>query len=287
MNLNLFDILNCVLNEEASKEEVEKSIYGKTPTRGINKGITRHRYVKIVYDDTHNNQHPEKLPPPKNGVNPKDVRIIQPYTLGIDKSNGKLSLRAFQVGAPSRRDHKPTWRMFRLDRIMDWKEMKKTFTVPAPGYNPQDKGMSNIIATAEFKEMDTLDNVKQQTKDIANAPKAQMKNQTGAIPFASQQKKVNVMTSQPNSQRYRQMANNVANRFSNNKEKEDYWKQFDLAQQEKNMQDAEQEKKQQASQQIRNDAVKPNTNNQTGPIGKNNDNDYDIDNVEYNDEEYK
>lgn len=293
MKLNLYDILKHVLNESVSQEQVMNSIQGFTPRVGKNKGITRHKYVKITYDDTINNPHPEDLPEPINGTNPKEVRIIQPYTLGIDKKNGQLSVRAFQLGAPSRRDHKPYWRMFRLDRIVGWDEMKKTFTVPAPGYNPNDKGMSNIIATAEFAEMDDTKLIRQKTQDILNSPKVrnkysqdymqnQEKNQPGAIPFANQQKKVNVMTSQPNSQRYKQMANNVTNRFSSDQDKKDYWKQYDLAQNERD--NIENEKKR-ISNQIQNDAIKPNGNRKSGPLKP--DDDFDVDNTDYNDEEFK
>ena len=171
--------------------------------------------------------------------------------------------------------------------------MKKTFTVPAPGYNPNDKGMSNIIATAEFAEMDDTKLIRQKTQDILNSPKVrnkysqdymqnQEKNQPGAIPFASQQKKVNVMTSQPNSQRYKQMANNVANRFSSDQDRKDYWKQYDLAQNER---DNIENKKKRISNQIQNDAIKPNGNRKLGPLKPNDD--FDVDNADYNDEDYK
>ena len=183
--------------------------------------------------------------------------------------------------------------MFRLDRIVGWKEMKKSFTIPAPGYNPNDKGMSNIIATAEFAEMDDTKLIRQKTQDILNSPKVrnkysqdymqnQEKNQPGAIPFANQQKKVNVMTSQPNSQRYKQMSNNVANRFSSDQDKKDYWKQYDLAQNERD--NIENEKKR-ISNQIQNDAIKPNGNRKSGPLKP--DDDFDVDNTDYNDEEFK
>ena len=84
------------------------------------------------------------------------------------------------------------------------------------------------------KAVGTLGN---RTQDIQNAPKIASKNKLGPIPYASQQRKKNVFTSQPNSQKYQMYQKNIADtendfdRFS-----DDIWAK---AEAEKQQQDAD------------------------------------------------
>jgi hypothetical protein len=88
----------------------------------------------------------------------RGYRTIEPYALGISKA-GNLVLRAYQqAGAsdskvnPTRaNDRIPGWRMFRVDGITTFMKTHKQFdgTKPRPNYNPNDKGMSEIIAAVQ------------------------------------------------------------------------------------------------------------------------------------------
>lgn len=84
-------------------------------------------------------------------------RIIQPVTLGHSKS-GNLVLRAFQPYGDTKTKI-PSWKLFRLDRIEDWKPNKnKHFSEPPVAqfksegkYNPNgDKTMTDVLVQASF-----------------------------------------------------------------------------------------------------------------------------------------
>lgn len=85
------------------------------------------------------------------------MRVIQPVVLGHSKS-GNLVLRAFQPYGDTK-TKRPAWKMFRLDRIEDWKPNKgKHFSEP-PGaqfsaegkYNPKGDGsMVDVLVQANF-----------------------------------------------------------------------------------------------------------------------------------------
>ena len=93
--------------------------------------INKLRKVRITYDDT-------------KGGKGKNERTIIPIAFGIDKRNGKASIRAYQIGWSSKRGYnrqtndiaakkdpsywreRPHWKLFIVDRIGNWStEMKK------------------------------------------------------------------------------------------------------------------------------------------------------------------
>ena len=234
MTLNLYEILQKVLNESAGEDDVTNA-------------IINHNYVDIKYSDEKNNA-PNK-------------RIIQPYAYGLSMA-GNPVLRAFQIAGDTLRGE-PKWKTFRLDRITYWHPRKQTFHIPPPmqGYNTQnyndlgDGSMSKVILLAKFDGLDnTLGQEKAKTKTISNAPKLASKNVQGPIPTASQQWKRNVFTSQPNSKKYAQIAKNIndtsneTDRFNN-----DIWAK------------AEAEKEEQNNAMLQNSAEKP-TQNTQGPL---------------------
>lgn len=237
--LNLFEILQKVLNESVGSNEI------------IN-AINNHNYVEINYFDENNNA--------------PGTRLIQPYAYGVSKANNNV-LRAFQMQGDTLRGQ-PHWKTFRIDRIASWKPRKQTFNTPPPmqGYNTEDYNengdgsMTKIYVQAKFGLNDRLEKEKATTDFIKNAPKMSSKNSQGPIPFASQQRKKNVFTSQPNSQKYAQYAKNIKdteNEF--NRFDDDVWSK------------AEAEKQQQDNAIIQNSAKQP-KQSQQGPINtKNND----------------
>ena len=241
--LNLFEILQKVLNESVGSKDVADV-------------ITNHNYVDITYSDEDNNA--------------PGRRLIQPYAYGVTRA-GNECLRAFQVEGDTLRGE-PKWKLFLLNRITSWNPRKQTFTVPppmqgynAPDYNSEGDGtMDRVLLQAKFDgTTDTLGAERAKTQFIKGAPKIASKNTQGPIPNASQQWKRNVFTSQPNSQRYAQYAKNI-------KDTENEFNRFD----DNIWAKAEAEKKQQEDSMLQNTAMKP-KQTQQGPIApdKNNDND--------------
>lgn len=87
-------------------------------------------------------------------------RIIQPVAYG-KSSSGNLVIRAFQPYGDTK-SKTPSWKMFRLDRIEEWKPKKanKFKKPPIQGenilgsFNPNgDKGMSEVYLVANFNGM--------------------------------------------------------------------------------------------------------------------------------------
>jgi len=88
-------------------------------------------------------------------------RTIEPYVLGVSTA-GNLVLRAWQQAGASDsnkekkrpEDKLPGWRLFRLDGITSFLQLKKKFIkeeggVTRPDYNPNDKGMTDIFAAVD------------------------------------------------------------------------------------------------------------------------------------------
>lgn len=132
-------ILRKVLNEAATPQQVTDAI--------------KKRYeVKIKYGD--NEQ--------KGG----GQRIIQPVAYGTMKGTGNPVIRAFQPFGDTK-TKVPHWKMFRLDKIEDWKPLRnRHFDDPSKGqfakgkftptgaegaFNPNgDKSMDQVFIVADF-----------------------------------------------------------------------------------------------------------------------------------------
>lgn len=133
-------ILRQTLNEAATPQQVTDAI--------------KKRYeVKIKYGD-------EKG---KGG----GQRLIQPVAYGTMKGSGNPVIRAFQPFGDTK-TKVPHWKMFRLDKIEDWKPLRNrhfddptnsqwmkdqyNITGAEGAYNPNgDKSMDQVFITADFK----------------------------------------------------------------------------------------------------------------------------------------
>ena len=237
MRLTLADILKGIITEEVSTDEVLDAIHNR-------------RYVKIKYNDGKPDY-------------PKGTRVIQPVAVGTTKK-GYPVVRAFQAGGNSRRGA-PKWKYFRLDRITNWTPYKtKTFNRPPDDlYNRVgDKSMQTFIDNAKFVDDDTpLSRVKNDWETIKNGPKLSAKNTEGPI-NAPQQRKKNVFNRQHFGDKHVSIAKNVTD---DGNKGEDFWKMYDLASAEKDVQ------------------------NNGGPIRNSSyDEDYyDIDDVDFEENEYE
>lgn len=85
----------------------------------------------------------------------KGVREIEPVALGKSKA-GNLVMRAWDREGASHTAYKgeqplPSWRLFRLDKILSMKPTGEVYNTPRPGYNFNgDKSMTSVIIVAKF-----------------------------------------------------------------------------------------------------------------------------------------
>ena len=112
-------------------------------TQDITDAIKKRYEVKIKYDNGNGNE-----------------RLIEPVAYGISKA-GNPVLRAFQPFGDTK-TKVPHWKLFRVDKIIEWKPLKnRKFTEPpaqqwnAEGkYNPNgDKEMKTVYLSADFNKI--------------------------------------------------------------------------------------------------------------------------------------
>ena len=254
MSLNLYNILKSVLNESIDQNSVSDAIENRTR-------------VLIDYSDEDNNA--------------PGQRLIEPYALGITKA-GNLALRAYQYQGATLRGI-PKWKLFRLDRINKWKPLKNSIFelqpkdqgFDAPAYNENgDNSLVSVITQVHFNKGDenlyqpSLDKLRKQTDQLVNHSNALDLSKLETIPSGPiRQKKNNIYTSRPNSKKYTQYRQNLANSERDADEMQKYWGDYDRA---------EQEKQAQQRQLHKDDDL----DNYRGPIKNFDDEDYDD---EYND----
>lgn len=234
MKQKLYETLKRVLNENVDYADVLRAIRDK-------------KYVEMYYDDG------------KPGVegNPKGRRIIMPLAIGLTKA-GNPVVRAYQVNGGNSRTGSPDYVYCRLDRVVSWREMNKTFNAPPDGrYNYNgDRTMGRFDGNADFQLPTQGDMDVARMKDIAAGPKVSTRNTQGPVGAAQQWKK-NVYTSQPNSKKYDMIRKNIEN---TPEKSEDFWRLFDL-----------------------NDAENVMTQNQQGPINNNGYDENEFDDFDEND----
>jgi len=126
--MKLYNTLNNLILEVASIDSVVKAI--------------RERKRVIIYYE---------------GDEPggRGLRIVEPVCFGYSKSDNPV-LRAWDIEGSSHRAYLgekplPSWRMFRLDKIITLEPTTETFNEPRPDYNPLgDKSMIRVIINAKF-----------------------------------------------------------------------------------------------------------------------------------------
>lgn len=94
----------------------------------------------------------------------KGLRIIEPVCYGYSKA-GNPVLRAWDLEGASHRAYLgekplPSWRMFRVDKIINYKPTLENFNEVRPGYNPNgDKSMTRVIINAVFDNQGQTENI--------------------------------------------------------------------------------------------------------------------------------
>ncbi len=86
----------------------------------------------------------------------KGYRVVEPVAVGYSKGGNNLVLRAWDLDGAS---HKatigekplPSWRLFRVDKILTYQPTTDSFTEVRPNYNPTgDNSMINMLLNATF-----------------------------------------------------------------------------------------------------------------------------------------
>jgi predicted DNA-binding transcriptional regulator YafY len=87
----------------------------------------------------------------------RGLREIEPVCFGYSKA-GNPVLRAWDLEGASHRSFLgkkplPSWRLFRVDKILSLSKSGEKFFTPRPKYNPfGDKTMRSVIINAKFDE---------------------------------------------------------------------------------------------------------------------------------------
>ena len=94
----------------------------------------------------------------------RGIREIEPVCLGISKAGNKV-LRAWDNEGSSHTAYigdqpLPSWRLFRLDKILSNKPTGEVYNEIRPGYNLNgDKSMVSVIINAKFGNEPTQQNL--------------------------------------------------------------------------------------------------------------------------------
>ena len=126
--MKLEGVLYGLINEIASMDDLTRAI--------------KNRRVLVIYYD---------------GDDPggKGLREIEPVALGVSLA-GNPVLRAWDREGASHRAYLnkkplPSWRFFRLDKILSQKPTGEIYSIVRPNYNSNgDKSMSKVFITAKF-----------------------------------------------------------------------------------------------------------------------------------------
>ena len=87
----------------------------------------------------------------------RGLRQIEPVCFGYSKADNPV-LRAWDEEGASHTGYKgeqplPGWRLFRVDKILSFKQMGEKFSTVRPGYNTTgDKGMVKVIINARYDQ---------------------------------------------------------------------------------------------------------------------------------------
>jgi predicted DNA-binding transcriptional regulator YafY len=87
----------------------------------------------------------------------RGLRQIEPVCFGYSKADNPV-LRAWDEEGASHTGYKgeqplPGWRLFRVDKILSFKQMGEKFSTARPGYNTTgDKGMVKVIINARYDQ---------------------------------------------------------------------------------------------------------------------------------------
>ena len=183
--LNLYEILKEVLNESVSSDSVNDAINNKYR-------------ILINYDDEDNHA--------------TGTRLVEPYVLGYTKA-GNLAFRGYQYEGDTVRGV-PKWKLFRLDRVINWQPTKQKFNV-----EPRDNGWSaepyNYNGDGSLTSI--LNQVSFDNKEELFSPNDRLNTLRKKTDILKNSTPINIsqMQNQPKPNNSGPIANNVTNSVSN------------------------------------------------------------------------
>lgn len=151
-----------ILEDIISKIFLQESV----SATDVENAIDNHNRVVINYHSKGENK--------ANGA-----RVVEVYAYGLTKA-GNPCIRCFQpYGSTTTRV--PSWKLFRLDRITDWKPTKQTFNHSADFYYKNlgefnekgDETMSVVYKIADFSNINDKDKTVANTSQQTDKPKTQ------------------------------------------------------------------------------------------------------------------
>ena len=183
--LNLYEILKEVLNESVSSDSVNDAINNKYR-------------ILINYDDEDNHA--------------TGTRLVEPYVLGYTRA-GNLAFRGYQYEGDTVRGV-PKWKLFRLDRVINWQPTKQKFNVEpkdngwgAEPYNYNGDGsLTSILNQVSFDNKEELFSPNDRLNTLRKKTDI-LKNSTPI--------NISQMQNQPKPNNSGPIANNVTNSVSN------------------------------------------------------------------------
>ena len=183
--LNLYEILKEVLNESVSSDSVNDAINNKYR-------------ILINYDDEDNHA--------------TGTRLVEPYVLGYTRA-GNLAFRGYQYEGDTVRGV-PKWKLFRLDRVINWQPTKQKFNV-----EPKDNGWSaepyNYNGDGSLTSI--LNQVSFDNKEELFSPNDRLNTLRKKTDILKNSTPINIsqMQNQPKPNNSGPIANNVTNSVSN------------------------------------------------------------------------
>ena len=183
--LNLYEILKEVLNESVSSDSVNDAINNKYR-------------ILINYDDEDNHA--------------TGTRLVEPYVLGYTRA-GNLAFRGYQYEGDTVRGV-PKWKLFRLDRVINWQPTKQKFNV-----EPRDNGWSaepyNYNGDGSLTSI--LNQVSFDNKEELFSPNDRLNTLRKKTDMLKNSTPINIsqMQNQPKPNNSGPIANNVTNSVSN------------------------------------------------------------------------
>ena len=183
--LNLYEILKEVLNESVSSDSVNDAINNKYR-------------ILINYDDEDNHA--------------TGTRLVEPYVLGYTKA-GNLAFRGYQYEGDTVRGV-PKWKLFRLDRVINWQPTKQKFNV-----EPRDNGWSaeSYNSNGDGSLTSILNQVSFDKKEELFSPNDRLNTLRKKTDILKNSTPINIsqMQNQPKPNNSGPIANNVTNSVSN------------------------------------------------------------------------
>lgn len=97
----------------------------------LSKAIKERRLVKFVYEG--------------------EIRIVEPFTLGVIRKSNKLSISAYIIDGFSKSKNPSPWRLYHLNKITQLEILEFEAECYREGYKESDSRMSEIICEVKSR----------------------------------------------------------------------------------------------------------------------------------------